>query len=33
MYGNQKQISVKQMTPKQILAEGWRLTRAILATG
>ena len=31
MNGNQKQTSVEQMTPKQILAEGWRLTRAILA--
>ena len=31
MNGNQKQASVEQMTPKQILAEGWRLTRAILA--
>jgi hypothetical protein len=31
MYGNQKQTSVEQMTPTQILAEGWRLTRAILA--
>ena len=26
MNGNQKQTSVEQMTPKQILAEGWRLT-------
>jgi hypothetical protein len=31
MNGNQKQTSVEQMTPKQILAEGWRLTEAILA--
>jgi hypothetical protein len=31
MNGNQKQTSAEQMTPKQILAEGWHLTRAILA--
>jgi len=31
MNGNQKQASVEQMTPKQILAEGWCLTRATLA--
>ena len=31
MYGKQKQTSVEQMTPKQTLAEGWRLTRKIVA--
>jgi hypothetical protein len=31
MDGHQEWMSAEQMTPKQILAEGWRLTRAILA--
>jgi hypothetical protein len=31
MDGDQEWMSAEQMTPKQILAEGWRLTRAILA--
>jgi hypothetical protein len=32
MDGHQERMSADQMTPKQILAEGWRLTRAPSST-